>query len=157
MSDYENIPNIPVVFPTFKFLYDAMVNLDPMEDLGPSLTGHRRIVPIRGGMFVGPDLQGEILAGGADRQRVLSDDTLELDALYEMRTDDGHVITVRNQVRLVEGSDGVPAGYSNLTLTAPDGPYAWLNTQRLIGTVSLLHPEDPMDPKQVLIRAFQIV
>ncbi|KEP71146.1 hypothetical protein DL1_10880 [Thioclava dalianensis] len=156
MTLYTSMPKIPLVLPTFEFTYDARVDLDPVRDLGPTPRGQRMIVPIRGGIFEGPQLRGRVLAGGADRQLYLSDGTVELDALYEMETEDGVVITVHNRVCLSPtGPDEVYA-YSNVKFTVAQGRYDWLNTRQFIGTVERLHFEDPMDPKQVLIRVFMV-
>ncbi len=55
----------------------------------------RRYVPLTGGTFEGRDgLRGIVLPGGADWQRVCPDGSLELDAHYALRTDDGNGIEV---------------------------------------------------------------
>jgi hypothetical protein len=57
----------------------------------------RRYVPLTGGTFEGRDgLRGVVLPGGADWQRVRPDGSLELDARYALRTDEGHGIEVRS-------------------------------------------------------------
>lgn len=57
----------------------------------------RRYVPLTGGTFVGRDgLTGIVLPGGADWQRVRPDGTLDLDAHYALRTDDGSGIEVHS-------------------------------------------------------------
>ena len=89
---------IPLVPPRAEFLYEAIADIGPTIPLGASPLGERRMVNILGGRFAGPGLNGVVLAGGADRQLVRADGVTELDALYEMRTDDGAVLTVNNRV-----------------------------------------------------------
>ena len=86
--------------PRCDFVYEAIVDIDEVQNLGSSPVGQRFIVNILGGEFKGPMLQGKILPGGADRQLLRPDAIKELDALYEMQTDDGVIITVHNQVTI---------------------------------------------------------
>jgi Protein of unknown function (DUF3237) len=139
---------VPLVLPTTSFVYEAVVDIGPTTSLGQSPLGKRRIVPILGGTFWGPKVKGTVLAGGADRQLIRRDGVLELSALYEMTTDDGAILTVLNHVTIDSA-----AGYtrSALEITAPEGPYDWLNRKVFVGTLNPL-PER----KAVLIRVFQV-
>jgi hypothetical protein len=88
-----------MVLPQKEFVYEAIVDLDSSLQLGMSPNGDRRIVPIAGGRFKGVNgLRGKVLAGGADRQLVRRDGSVNLDAIYELKTYDGVVISVRNKV-----------------------------------------------------------
>ena len=89
---------IPVVLPRTEFVYESIVDIAPVQPLGMSPYGERRMVPITGGTFEGPGLRGKVLAGGADRQLVRRDGAVNLDAVYELQTDDGVIISVRNRV-----------------------------------------------------------
>lgn len=82
----------------------------------------RRYVPLTGGTFVGRDgLRGVVTPGGADWQRVGPDGSVELDARYALRTDDGMAIEVRSTGarratpevlrRLASGDEVDPAAY----------------------------------------------
>jgi len=82
--------------PQLAFIFAAKVAVDPPLDFGDVAKGRRRVVPIAGGTFSGPDLRGEVLPGGADWQIVRSDGVAELEARYTLRTDDGALIYVRN-------------------------------------------------------------
>src|SRR5580692_12765126 len=82
--------------PRLEFIFAAHVTVDPPLDLGDVGKGRRRIVPITGGEFSGPDMRGTVLAGGADWQIIRGDGTAELEARYTLRTDDGALIYVRN-------------------------------------------------------------
>ena len=118
----------------------AEVQIGPRTPLGASALGERFIVPILGGRFDGPRLRGTVLPGGADRQLLRPDGVKELDALYEMQTDDGSVITVRNRVLIDE--QAAPARYARsvLQLRAPAGRHEWLNRRIFVGTLQSLQP-----------------
>ena len=127
--------------PALELVYQAEVDIAERQDMGASALGHRFIVPILGGTFSGSrGLRGTVLAGGADRQLLRPDGVKELDALYEMRTDDGTVITVRN--RAVIDDSRTPARYARsvLLLRAPEGPHGWLNRRVFVGTVDSMRP-----------------
>ena len=126
--------------PRCELAYEAIVDIAPREALGRGPLGERFIVPILGGRFAGPRLCGEVLAGGADRQLLRDDGIRELDAFYEMRTDDGTVLTVRNRAIIDAPADGARYAFSRLVVTAPQGPHAWLNRRLLVGTVDSLQP-----------------
>jgi len=82
--------------PKLEFIFAAHVTVDPPLDLGDVGKGGRRIVPIAGGDFSGPDIRGTVVPGGADWQVLRSDGVAELEARYTLRTDDGALIYVRN-------------------------------------------------------------
>jgi hypothetical protein len=79
-----------------EFIFGAQVAVGPAMDVGDVGKGNRRIVPIIGGEFSGPELRGEVLPGGADWQIVRTDGVAELEARYTLRTDDGALVYVRN-------------------------------------------------------------
>jgi len=82
--------------PTLEFIFGANVLVGPPLNFGDVGKGGRRIVPIIGGEFSGPNMRGRVLAGGADWQVLRSDGVAELDARYSLQTDDGALIEVRN-------------------------------------------------------------
>jgi hypothetical protein len=70
---------------------------EPIE-LGETDHGHRRIVPLTGGTFAGPAINGELLSGAsADWQTVLPDGTALGDIRYTLRTDAGDVLYVQSR------------------------------------------------------------
>jgi len=77
-------------------LLRAEITLAPVQELGDSPLGRRRIIPITGGTFRGERLSGRVLPGGADWQVIRSDGVAELDARYTLETDDQALIYVRN-------------------------------------------------------------
>jgi hypothetical protein len=139
--------------PRCEFVYEAMVTIADTESLGHSPLGERSIVPITGGTFAGDKLRGTVLAGGADRQLIRRDGVKELDALYEMRTHDGVVITVHNRVTIDFPEGGKRYAFSSVTFTAPQGDYDWLNRRVFVGTVDGLMPAQ----QAVCIRVYQLI
>jgi hypothetical protein len=144
---------IPLQPPRTELVWEAYADLDPMIDMGDSPLGHRRMIGIRGGTFVGPKIKGKVLPGGADRQLVRKDGVTMLDAIYEMQTDDGAVLSIRNQVKIDPAAKPTPYIRSSVEVTAPEGPHAWLNRAIFVGT---LHPLPP-EKKAVVIRVYQVV
>jgi len=114
---------IPVVLPHTEFVYESIVNLSPSLPLGALPFGERFMVPITGGSFEGPGLRGKVMAGGADRQLLRHDGAKNLDAIYELKTEDGVIISVRNTVRSRSPKDGPRHVFSTLQITAPEGKY----------------------------------
>lgn len=138
--------------PRCDFVYEAIADIEEVQSLGQSPVGQRYIVNIRGGEFKGPLLQGKILPGGADRQLLRPDGIKELDALYEMQTDDGVIITVHNQVTIDIPSPDQRYARSVVKFRAPSGNYEWLNRRVFIGTLESLKPAR----MAVKIRVYQL-
>jgi hypothetical protein len=144
--------DIPIVLPKTEFVYEAIFDLDPTVDLGAGPLGGRRIVPIVGGVFQGPKLKGKVIpTGGADRQLIRKDGVRMLDALYELQTDDGAVLTIHNKVTIAPRPDGTTYAFSKIDITAPEGAYDWMNRLVYVGTLHSLRPQ----PK-VLIRVYAL-
>ena len=126
--------------PTCTPVYDAIVDIAPRRDLGLGPNGQRWMIDILGGSFEGPRLRGSVLPGGADRQLLRPDGVKLLDALYEMQTDDGAVLTVHNQVLIDDVPPAPRYARSVVKITAPDGPHAWLNRRIFVGSLTPLMP-----------------
>jgi hypothetical protein len=121
------------------YCLDAVLG-EPL-DLGEVSQGHRRIVPLAGGTFSGPELEGKLLPGGsADWQIVLPDGTALADLRYTLETGDGALLYVKAQgvrhgradvlARLALGEDVDPSEYTFRTSTrieTASAPHAWLN------------------------------
>jgi len=69
---------------------------EPLE-LGETLWGRRRVIPIAGGAFDGPLLRGTVLPGGADWQVVHADGMATIDTRYTLKTHDGVLVSVATQ------------------------------------------------------------
>ena len=130
----------PLDTPSATLLWQAAVLIGDRQALGASPLGARFIVPILGGDFEGPLLRGRVLPGGADRQLLRADGVKELDALYELQLHDGTVLTVRNRVTVDEQ---VQPRYARsvVQVTAPAGPWDWLNRRGLVGGLQSLRPQ----------------
>jgi hypothetical protein len=100
---------------------------EPLE-LGDLAQGRRRIVPLTGGAFTGPELNGRLLAGSsADWQLVLADGTALGDIRYTLQTDDGDLLYVQSRgvrhgsadvlARLARGEDVNASEYTFRTST----------------------------------------
>ena len=83
--------------PRLDFVFEIRLDVSgKMQELGKTTKGIRRIIPISGGDFEGPDMKGTILPGGADWQLIRFDSVIEIAARYVLKTDDGALITIVN-------------------------------------------------------------
>jgi hypothetical protein len=83
--------------PHLKLVYRLEASLGDPQDVGDLSAGHRRIVPLTGGTFRGPELSGTLLAGAsADWQMVLPDGTALGDVRYSLQTERGDVLYVQS-------------------------------------------------------------
>ena len=82
--------------PSLRYAFGVRVVVGPIQDLGKTARGHRRIIDILGGEVAGPMLEGEILPGGADWQIVRPDGTIEVVARYTIRARSGGLVYVQN-------------------------------------------------------------
>ena len=152
MNETSLVPGIPILPPRAELAWEAVVEIAPTQLLGEGPLGERRIVPITGGHFAGPRIHGRVLPGGADRQLIRRDGVKRLEALYELETTDGAVITVRKHVVIAPREGAPDYRASTLEVTAPEGPHDWLNRLAFAGT---LHPLAPRPA--VLVRVFALV
>ena len=121
------------------FCLEATVG-EPLE-LGDIARGKRRIVPLTGGTFTGPELNGTLLPGSsADWQIVLPDGTPLGDIRYTLQTDNGDLLYVQSRgvrhgsadvlARLARGQDVDASEYTFRTSTQIETAAAgleWLN------------------------------
>jgi len=108
--------------------YRLEATLGQPLDLGDIAQGHRRIVPLTGGTFTGPEMNGKLLPGAsADWQTVLPDGTALGDIRYALQTDGGDLLYVQSRgvrhgsaevlERLARGEDVDPSEYTFRTST----------------------------------------
>ncbi len=149
--------------PSLEFIFEAKVTLDPPQELGQTNYGKRRIIPITGGTFSGPNLNGTVLPGGADWQTVRADGTADLEARYTLKTDDGALIYIQNRgirhappevlARLARGEAVDPSEYymrTAATFEVADGKYSWLTKTVVICTGARMKDH-------VLLRFFKVL
>ena len=119
----------------------------PLQMLGATPYGDRRIAKVLGGQFEGPKLAGSVPPGGGDWLLLRNDGVLQLDVRLTMETDDGALIymTYRGlrhgpadvMERLNRGDQVDPSEYYfRITPTFETGAekYQWLNKIVAVGT-----------------------
>jgi hypothetical protein len=139
------VPTSPGV-PELRFAFELDVEVGAPLDLGQTQAGHRRIVPIEGGVVSGPRLAGRVLPVGADWQILRPDGTAELEARYTIQTSAGAVIYVVNRgirhgppevlARLNRGERVDPGSYyfrSVATFETSSSEDAWLTRAIMLG------------------------
>jgi hypothetical protein len=132
----QNIPQAPGL----EYVCQLKVKLKAPFIVGDTPHGLRRIIPIVGGSFEGPSMKGEILDSGADWQIVRKDGVAELEAHYQIKTDDGVIIYIKNiglrvaspevTARIGKGEQVSPSEYYFRAVPkfeAPLGKYNWMN------------------------------
>ena len=149
--------------PRLTFAFELRVQVGAPVEMGDVPGGRRRIIPILGGTFAGPQIKGKVLPGGADWQYVRPDGAWELQAKYTLQTDDGVLILVENRgvrygkpevmERLAKG-EKVDADQiycrTVATFEAPrDSKYAWMNHTLFVGSVERL-------PDAAIVRFYKV-
>jgi len=123
------------------------MSLHPMQDLGSTPLGRRRIAPVAGGHFAGDRLRGAVLPhAGSDWLLQRGDGAFQLDVRVTLQTDDGDLVgmTYRGvrhaspevSARIARGERVEPHEYylrtTPLFETASER-YAWLNGVVAVG------------------------
>jgi hypothetical protein len=128
--------------PSLTRVYHLEATLGEPLDLGEIAAGRRRIVPLTGGTFAGPELNGTLLPGSsADWQTVLPDGTALGDIRYTLQTDNGALLYVQSHSvrhgsadvleRLAQGENVDASEYTFRTSTQIETAAPaldWLNT-----------------------------
>ena len=135
--------------PSLKFAFAIKAKVGPIQDLGQTARGHRRIIDILGGEVHGPRLTGEILPGGADWQIVRPDGTIEVVARYTIRATSGAMVYVQNEGLRVASpevlapmsrGEQVPVGSYHFRTTpkfeTPDASLKWLERATFVGVAA---------------------
>ena len=137
----------PLPEPRLTRIYRLEATLGEPVDVGEVGPGRRRIVPLTGGTFWGPELNGKLLPGAsADWQIVLPDGTALADIRYTLRTDGGELLYGRSRgvrhgsaevlARLARGEDVDASEYTFRTSTrieTASRELDWLNRGVFIG------------------------
>lgn len=144
---------IDPVQPQLRFFADLSVRLDRPQEVGVTVRGRRRLIPILGGEAVGVGWLARVLPGGADFQLVVSDTLAELDARYCLETDAGELIYVRNRAirsgppelmaRLVRGEPVDPAQVyfrCSPSFETASTSLRWISERMFVGT-GARHPD----------------
>ena len=146
---------------TARHVWDAKVEIGEVTELGPSKYGTRRMIPITGGSFSGPNIKGTVLPGGADFQVTRADGDTEFEARYMLKTHDGVAIQVTNRVLFHPSTDTAadsqPYLRSVIELEAPSSsPYAYLNHAFFLGTLEVPQVK-PGETPYVIIGVYQLL
>lgn len=150
------------VEPKLLFFADLSVQVAAPQEVGRTVRGLRRLIPILGGQASGNGWTARVLAGGADFQLVVSDTLAELDARYVLETDAGELIYVHNRAlrsgppelmaRLVRGEPVDPALIyfrCSPTFETASASLRWITERMFVGT-GVRHPD------QVVMRFFEV-
>lgn len=135
---------------TLDFAFEIAVTLGPVQEVGDTPHGRRRIVPITGGRFEEPTLSGVVLPGGADWQVVRPDGLVEVEARYTLQAHDGTLIYILNRGlrhgppevmrRLAAGEPVKPEEYYFRTVpqfeVQAGSAYDWLTRSLFVATGS---------------------
>lgn len=146
------VAQIPSTTPELDYVMQLRVNCDPAVAVGATSVGSRVTIPITGGTFSGPRIRGEVLKGGADFQLVHNDaGRTDLEALYNIRTDDGVTIHVRNR-GLIKQTGGDYYFYTSPVFEAPaESQYAWLND-----AIYVCRPDESGIPGGVVLNVWRV-
>jgi hypothetical protein len=132
--------------PNLRKIFRLEATLGDVLDGGIVGEGRRRIVPLTGGRFIGPELSGTLLSGAsADWQIVLPDGTTLGDIRYMLQSDRGECFYVRSRgvrygrkevlVRLNRGEEVEASEYVFRTATqieTASSDFVWMNRRVFI-------------------------
>lgn len=147
-----------------QLLFTLTITLHPIQEVGVTPLGQRRIVPVSGGTFDGARLRGTVLPlAGADWLLMRSDGVFQQDVRLMLQSDDGALIGMSYRgvrhasgdvsARLARGEHVDPSEYYLRTApffetAAPR--YAWLNNIVSVGVGERL-------PDGVIYTVFEIL
>jgi muconolactone delta-isomerase len=122
--------------PRLTWVYRLEATIGPPLELGETAAGRRRVVPLTGGTFSGPEMSGSLVPGAsADWQTILPDGTVLGDIRYTLQTDRAELLYVESRsirhgspdvlARLARGEEVDPSEYTfrastRIETAAPD-------------------------------------
>lgn len=121
--------------PKLEHVFTITAELAETIEVGETVRGNRRIIPITGGMVEGEGIKGTIVPGAWDWQIDRPDGCLDLKADYFIKTDDGAVINVVNTATVcnpAEGEERQPI-YTRPQFEPPRGAYEWMGRGVFVG------------------------
>jgi hypothetical protein len=87
---------VHVAPPPLHHVLHLEVTVAPPVEIGSTPAGHRRVIPITGGVVSGPLLTGRVLPGGADFQVLRTETETVAEARYVIESDRGERVYVEN-------------------------------------------------------------
>ena len=152
--------NLPT--PQLNFFADLSVQVGTPQEVGQTVHGLRRLIPIVAGTVQGVGWTARVLPGGADFQLLVNDRMAELDARYVLETDGGDLIYVQNRA-IRTASPEVMAQLVRGEVVDPQSVYfrcspsfetaskslAWISERLFIGTGARF-------PDKVVMRFFEV-
>jgi len=131
----------------YEYLGTLTCGVGEAQVVGKTPKGVRRIMPLTGGRFEGPKLNGEVLPFGADWILIRSDGLIELDVRATIKTDDGEIIYAQYK--------GIYDPSRKYFCTVPifetsSEKYSWLNKSIYVGLGSA-------EPGKVIYKIYQII
>ena len=136
--------------PQLQYAWEESVDLDASQVIGRTGTGYAFTVPITGGTFSGPSIEGTIVPGGADYQLKDHDGVFHVNAIYMLKTSDGQYIKVENDGVVHYDPNGLIYFYTQPKFVAGPGKYAYLNDTIFVG-------RGLFQGAKLIIRFYQIV
>jgi hypothetical protein len=147
-----------------EFAFTVRASLEAPVVIGNGPEGLRRFIPIKGGTFSGPLLNGKVVPGSGDWQVVRPDGALKVEARYTLETTDGTLIAVNNRgirhaapdvmEKLTRGELVPPASYyfrTAATFEAPVGSACdWVNRTMFVATAE-------REPNAAIIHFFRLL
>ena len=111
-------------------VFEANMKLDQIYEIGKTPYGQRTVFVIQGGTVSGEKISGSVMPGGLDFQLSFSNGSMEIEALFVLRTADGKCVYLR--------IPGAAADQSDVRMVpdfeAPNSSsYSWLNSGKYAG------------------------
>lgn len=145
-------------------LFTITIDLHPIEEVGPTPAGNRRVFPVAGGSFIGERLRGTILpVAGSDLLLSRPDGSSQQDVRMILRTKDGALIVMTYRgirhaspevnERIARGEVVPPSDYYLRTtpfFETASPAYAWLNKIVAVGV-------GERRPRDVVYEVFEIL
>lgn len=149
--------------PELRLFADLSVQVAAPMEVGHTVHGLRRVIPILGGTVQGQSWTARVLPGGADFQLIVNSRMAELDARYVIETDGGDLIYVTNRAvrtaspevmaKLVRGEVVDPKDVyfrCSPSFETASKALGWISERFFIGT-GARHPD------KVVMRFFEVI
>lgn len=118
----------------YEFLFELTVISTPDTiEIGESPIGRRRIFPVQEGTFVGPELNGKVLANGGDWLLTINSTTSKIDARGVLQTDDGENIYIQYKGIIHQNAYGGFYFRTTPVFETASEKYNWLNNIVSVG------------------------